>query len=72
MKRLMKLGAILILSSILFTSGCSVWYPQVKTIYVPEGDAVMLRQDVSHVDIWAKTKDQDPVAGNMTLKEGWM
>jgi hypothetical protein len=46
--------------------------PKVKTIYVPEGDAVMLRQDVPNVDIWAKTKDSKPVAGNMTLEEGWM
>jgi hypothetical protein len=46
--------------------------PKVRTIYVPEGDAVMLRQDVKNVDIWAKAKDQAPVAGNMTLEEGWM
>jgi hypothetical protein len=46
--------------------------PHIRTIYVPEGDAVMLRQDVPNVDIWAKAKDRLPMAGNMTLEEGWM
>lgn len=69
MIRLMRLGVILLLIS---SFGCTLVAPRIKTIYVPEGDAVMLRQDVKGVKIWAKTKDQDPVAGKMTLEEGWM
>jgi hypothetical protein len=67
----MKLGANFIIL-LLIIQGCTLMAPKIKTIYVPEGDAVMLRQDVKNVDIWAKTKDNEPVAGKMTLEEGWM
>jgi len=67
MTKLMILGV-----SLLILSSCTWMAPKIKTIYVPEGDAVMLRQDVKNVDIWAKAKDQAPVPGKMTLEEGWM
>lgn len=41
------------------------------TVYVPEGDAVKLRQDVKGVKVWVKTKNDDIVAGKMDLHEGW-
>ena len=66
MTKLMILGASLMVLS------CTWMAPKIKTIYVPEGDAVMLRQDVKNVNIWAKAKDQAPVPGKMTLEEGWM
>jgi hypothetical protein len=47
--------------------------PEVRTIYVPERDAIMLRQDVKNVKIWAKPAVvDDPLPGKMTLEEGWM
>lgn len=61
----------LLLFIVIVFSGCSALAPHVRTIYVPEGDAIMLRQDVKDVDIWAKPADSPPVAGNMDLEEGW-
>jgi len=64
MRYLIVLGILL--------QGCTLLAPHVRTVYVPEGDAVMLREDVKDVDIWAWPEpDADPVAGNMTLHEGW-
>jgi hypothetical protein len=42
-----------------------------RTVYVPHGDAVRLRQDVKNVKVWVKTKDGEIVPGKMTLHEGW-
>lgn len=68
----MKHGAIKLLILMIFIQGCTLLAPQVNTVYVPEGDAVMLRQDVDNVKIWAKAKDKPPVPGKMKLEEGWM
>jgi len=70
----LKIGFVIRLTilGVILLSSCTLLAPQVRTIYVPEGDAVMLRQDVKDVDVWAKTKDRLPMAGNMTLEEGWM
>jgi len=55
----------------IFLQGCTLLAPHVRTVYVPEGDAVMLREDVK-ADIWAWPDPQsDPVAGDMILHEGW-
>lgn len=71
MTKLMILGASLLILSFAM-QGCTAFAPKIRTIYVPEGDAVMLREDVHNVKIWAKAKDQAPLPGKMTLKEGWM
>jgi hypothetical protein len=42
-----------------------------KTVYVPHGDAVRLRETVKGVKVWVKTKDGDIVPGEMDLPEGW-
>ena len=49
-----------------FSSGCFT-----KTIYVPPGKSVMLRQDVKNVKIWAKDSEGKRVPGKITLKNGW-
>ena len=55
----------------LFVQGCQWLSPSVRTVYIPEGDAVMLRQDIK-ADIWAWPEPTgDPVAGNVELQEGW-
>ena len=60
-----------ILTVLLISSGCTLLAPQVRTVYVPEGDAVMLREDVK-ADIWAwPSPNEPPVAGNIMLQEGW-
>jgi len=42
-----------------------------RTIYVPEGQTVRLRQDVNNVKVWVKTADGGVAEGRITLKEGW-
>ena len=61
----------LILITFLILSGCQWLSPSVRTVYIPEGDAIMLRQDIK-ADIWAWPEPTgDPVAGNVELQEGW-
>lgn len=42
-----------------------------KTVYVPHGDAVRLRETIKDVKVWVKTKDGDIVPGKIDLPEGW-
>jgi hypothetical protein len=48
-------------------AGCS-WN---STIYVPEGDAVKLRETVKDVKVWVKVMDQSVLPGKMDLLDGW-
>lgn len=42
-----------------------------RTVYVPDGQAVRLRQTIKKAKIWVKTDDGDTVEGTMDLPEGW-
>jgi hypothetical protein len=42
-----------------------------RTIYVPHGTPVRLRETVKDVKVWVKDADGQPVAGRMDLYEGW-
>ena len=50
---------------ILLLTGC------VRTIYVPHGTPVRLRETVKNVKVWVKDAGGEPVAGRMDLHEGW-
>ncbi len=50
---------------ILLLAGCT------RTVYVPHGTPVRLRETVKDVKVWVKDADGEPVAGRMTLYEGW-
>ena len=50
---------------ILLLTGC------VRTIYVPHGTPVRLRETVKDVKVWVKDSSGEPVAGRMDLYEGW-
>jgi len=50
---------------ILLVIGC------VRTIYVPHGTPVRLRETVKDVKVWVKDAGGEPVAGRMDLPEGW-
>jgi len=50
---------------ILLLAGC------VRTIYVPHGTPVRLRETVKDVKVWVKDAGGKPVAGRMDLPEGW-
>jgi len=42
-----------------------------RTIYVPHGEPVRLRETVNDVKVWVMGPDGQPVAGKMDLPEGW-
>ena len=50
----------------LLICGCGV-----RTIYVPHGTPVRLRETVNNAKVWVKDADGKPVAGRMDLPEGW-
>ena len=50
----------------LLMSGCFA-----RTIYVPDGTPVRLRQTVRDAKVWVLDKEGKPVAGRMDLPEGW-
>ena len=58
----------LLLNMVFILSSCSYF---TRTVYVPHGQAVRLRETVDKVDVWVKTKDGETVAGEMDLPEGW-
>jgi len=43
----------------------------VRTIYVPHGTPVRLRETVKDVKVWVKDADGEPIAGRMDISEGW-
>lgn len=43
----------------------------VRTIYVPHGTPVRLRETVDDVKVWVKDANGKTVAGIMDLREGW-
>jgi len=54
----------LVLAALL--SGCSA-----RTIYVPDGTPVRLRETVRSAKVWVLGEDGKPVAGEMDIPEGW-
>jgi hypothetical protein len=66
MKREKLLVWVLVVSSFGALGGCTT-----RTIYVPDGKAVQLRQRVKNCKVWVWDKDGKRVAGKMTLPEGW-
>ncbi len=63
MKRLLT---ILLASTI--CSGCAMF---TRTVYVPDGKTVRLRQKVSNVKVWVKEVGGNTAEGRMDLQEGW-
>ena len=47
-------------------SGCFT-----RTIYVPDGTPVRLRETIRKAKVWVLDKDGNPVAGELDLPEGW-
>ena len=47
-------------------SGCAT-----RTVYVPDGEPVRLRETVKAAKVWVLDKEGQPVAGRMDLPEGW-
>jgi hypothetical protein len=43
----------------------------VRTIYVPDGAPVRLRETIEDAKVWVLDADGKPVASQMDLPEGW-
>ena len=50
----------------LLAAGCGV-----KTVYIPPGEPVRLRQPVKRAKVWVMDADGNPRASRMTIPEGW-
>lgn len=57
-------AALLLIAAMI--GGCGT-----RTVYVPSGEPVRLRETVRDAKIWARDANGDPVAGVMDLREGW-
>lgn len=57
---------LLTVPALLLLTGCGV-----RTIYVPHGTPVRLRETIPDAKVWVKDADGKPVAGQMDLPEGW-
>ena len=42
-----------------------------RTVYVPSGEPVRLRETVKRAKVWVLDADGEPVAGVMDVPEGW-
>ena len=56
--------------SILLT-GCAGGSPFTRTIYVPHGTPVRLRETIKDAKVWVKDTDGQVLPGKMDLPEGW-
>lgn len=56
---------------ILLLTGCGGGAPFTRTIYVPDGEPVRLRETVRSAKVWVLDENGKPVAGKMDLPEGW-
>ena len=62
-----SLAALLLICASALLTGCG----STRTVYVPDGDPVQLRQPLKRVKVWAWDKDKKRVPGEMDLPEGW-
>lgn len=51
----------------LLCSGCIF----TRTIYVPDGQSVRMRQTVKNAKVWVLTEDKQTVEGRLDIPEGW-
>ena len=61
--RAMRLCALVWLT---LCAGCGT-----RTVLAPAGEPVRLRAAIPRAPVWVKGADGRPVAGEMTLPEGW-
>ena len=59
-------AAVMVLLMVVLIPGCGT-----RTIYVPPGEPVRLRETIRNAKVWILDKDGKPVAGRMDLPEGW-
>ena len=60
-------GAAALMCVLLFSVGCA----GTRTIYVPDGTPVRLRETIPNAPVWVLDKDGKPTPGVMDLPSGW-
>jgi hypothetical protein len=62
-----QLWTLLVLGGVLFgLVGCAS-----RTIYIPHGEPVRLRETIPVAKVWVLNAKGEPVPGVVTLHEGW-
>jgi len=61
-----RMAALMAKCVLILVRGCGV-----RTIYVPHGAPVRLRETIRNAKVWVKDSGGKPVAGRMDLPEGW-
>lgn len=56
----------LLLATALLLAGCGT-----RTVYVPGGEPVRLRETIRNAKVWVLDASGKPVAGRMDLPDGW-
>jgi len=56
---------VAVLAVVLGAAGCT------RTIYVPHGEPVRLRETIPNAKVWVLDKNGQPIAGELDLPEGW-
>lgn len=64
--RVATAGWVVLFCLVLPLSGCGT-----RTVYVPDGTPVKLRETLKCVKVWVKTKDGKTEALEMDIQEGW-
>ena len=64
-KRVRQTWAVIVLC-LLFITGCAN-----RTVYIPEGEPVRLRETIRGAKVWVKDSNGNTVAGRVDLLEGW-
>lgn len=68
---LAKFGALVVLLAFFGTLILPVGCMRTRTIYVPPGEPVRLRETIKNVKIWTVDKNGKPVPGKVDIPEGW-
>ena len=63
--RVRQMWAVIVLC-MLFITGCGS-----KTVYIPEGEPVRLRETIRNAKVWVADANGKPTAGKMDLPAGW-
>jgi hypothetical protein len=50
---------------------CLLFIGCTRTIYVPHGEPVRLRETITNAKVWVKDSDGNTIAGVLDLHEGW-
>jgi hypothetical protein len=68
LRKTARLLAISLIASVMLLPGCLG--QQVRTVYVPQGTPVRLREPVK-AKVWVFDKDGTLIPSEMTIPEGW-